>query len=119
MTRQRKVMLGVGVLLATVLASVVAIAVMLERLEARNAAFQPPMTALERQRLLPHDPVLDATPKLDGLRYGDHQDPSAKDSGAAGERLHTEHAPGEALMREGDAPHANAIERLHAASRTQ
>ncbi|RJX82560.1 hypothetical protein [Pseudomonas sp. LS-2] len=68
--RRRKVMLGVGVLLAIVVVCVTAIGIMLHRLEARNAAFQPPMTALERQRMLPPDPVLDAAPSTDGLRYG-------------------------------------------------
>lgn len=74
--RRRKVMLGVGVLLAIVVVCVAAIGIMLHRLEARNAAFRPPMTALERQRILPPDPVLDAAPSTDGLRYGNPADVS-------------------------------------------
>lgn len=69
MPRRRKVMLGVSLLLVVAVVCVAAILVMLHRLEARNAAFQPPMTALERQRLLPSDPVLDTAPRLEGLRY--------------------------------------------------
>ena len=63
-------MLCVGVLLGIVVVCVAIIVTMLQRLETRNASFQPPMTALERQRLLPQDPVLDAAPRIEGLRYG-------------------------------------------------
>jgi len=71
MLRRRKVMLGMGLLLGVVVICIAAVLTMLHRLEARNASFQPPMTALERQRLLPQDPVLNATPRLDGMRYRD------------------------------------------------
>ncbi|MFJ5296361.1 hypothetical protein ACIQAL_07530 [Pseudomonas sp. NPDC088368] len=83
MLRRRKVMIGVGALLGIVLVCVAAILIMLQRLEARNASFQPPMTELERQRLLPPDPILDAAPKLDGLRYG-RQDEPGSGAGAGG-----------------------------------
>ena len=72
MPRRRKVMLGIAALAGIAAVSVVTILIMLERFEAKSASFQPPMTALERQQLLPQDPVLNAAPKLDGLRYG-HQ----------------------------------------------
>jgi hypothetical protein len=68
--RRRKVMIGIGALLSIAAVCVAAILLMLQRLEARNASFQPPMTELERQRLLPPDPILEAAPKLEGLRYG-------------------------------------------------
>lgn len=68
--RRRKVMIGIGALLSIAAVCVAAILLMLQHLEARNASFQPPMTELERQRLLPPDPILEAAPKLEGLRYG-------------------------------------------------
>lgn len=68
--RRRKVMIGIGALLSIAAVCVAAILLMLQRLEALNASFQPPMTELERQRLLPPDPILEAAPKLEGLRYG-------------------------------------------------
>mgnify|MGYP000043864515 CR=1 FL=1 len=68
--RRRKVMIGIGALLSIAAVCVADILLMLQRLEARNASFQPPMTELERQRLLPPDPILEAAPKLEGLRYG-------------------------------------------------
>jgi hypothetical protein len=71
MIRRRWLMWCVGSLMGFIVVSVAAIVMMLQRIEAKNASFQPPMTALERQRLLPTDPVLDAAPKLDGLRYRD------------------------------------------------
>lgn len=70
MIRRRRALWGLGSLLAIVVVCVAVIMMMLQRLEVRTANFQPPMTALERQRLLPQDPVLDAAPSLDGLRYG-------------------------------------------------
>ncbi|TDV67859.1 hypothetical protein [Pseudomonas sp. LP_7_YM] len=78
MPRRRKVMLGVSLLLVVALVCVAAILVMLHRLEARNAAFQPPMTALERQRLLPSDPVLDTAPRLEGLHYRQQEELKAE-----------------------------------------
>lgn len=70
MLHKRNVMLGIGVLLGIAAVSVATILSMLERFEAKSASFHPPMTALERQQLLPQDPILNAAPKLDGLRYG-------------------------------------------------
>jgi hypothetical protein len=75
MIRRRRVLWGVSSLMGVVVVCVAVITVMLQRLEARTASFQPPMTALERQRLLPKDPVLDAAPRLDGLRYRDEAGP--------------------------------------------
>lgn len=69
--RRRKILLGLALLAGVVVVCIASIVLMLERLESRNASFQPPMTALERQRLLPQDPVLVASPKLEGLHYGD------------------------------------------------
>jgi hypothetical protein len=71
LARRRKVLIGVGCLLGVVVVCFAAILIMLQRLETRNANFQPPMTALERQSMLPSDPVLSSAPRLDGLRYGD------------------------------------------------
>lgn len=75
---RRALMLGVAALLGIVAGCAATILIMLERLETRNASFQPPMTALERQQLLPADPVLDTTPRLDGLRYGQGSDSAAQ-----------------------------------------
>lgn len=69
--RRRRVLWGLGSLMGIVVICVAIIMIMMQRLEARTASFQPPMTALERQRLLPNDPVLNAAPRLDGLRYGE------------------------------------------------
>lgn len=74
MLSRRKILLSIGLLLSIVLVSVAAILSMLHRLEARSATFQPPMTDLELQRILPQDPVLDAAPQLDGLHYRQHID---------------------------------------------
>ena len=70
--RRRRVMLGVGLLLGVVAACAVTIVVLMQQLEVRNASFQPPMTASERQRLLPADPILHTAPQLEGIRYGNH-----------------------------------------------
>jgi hypothetical protein len=77
MPRRRKAMVCIGALLSIVMVCVAAIVIMLQRLEARNASFQPPMTELERQRLLPPDPILDTAPRLNGLRYGQQVEPGA------------------------------------------
>lgn len=76
--RRRRLVLALGALLGVVVICCAAIVIMLQRLETRNANFQPPMTALERQRLLPADPVLDAAPRLEGLRYGAEGDSPAQ-----------------------------------------
>jgi hypothetical protein len=68
--RRRKVMIGVGCLLGIVVVGAVTITTMLERLETRNASFRPPMTSLEREQLLPPEPVLEIKPQVEGLRYG-------------------------------------------------
>lgn len=47
------------------------ILLLLQHVEAKNASFKPPMTALERERLLPPEPRLETTPSLGGLRYGE------------------------------------------------
>lgn len=70
-SRRRLVMYAAGVLCAMAVVGVASIRIMLERLEARSASFQPPMTSLERQRLLPSDPVLQAPKMLENIRYGD------------------------------------------------
>ncbi|MFP3847234.1 hypothetical protein [Pseudomonas sp.] len=68
--RRRKVMIGVGGLLGIVVVGAATIVTMLEQLEMRNASFRPPMTSLERQQLLPPEPVLEVKPQVEGLRYG-------------------------------------------------
>ena len=68
--RRRKVMIGVGCLLGIVVVGAATIVTMLEHLETRNASFRPPMTSLERQQLLPAEPVLEVKPQVEGLRYG-------------------------------------------------
>lgn len=68
--RRRRVLIGVGLLLSVVAICAAAIVALLQQLEVRNASFQPPMTASERQLLLPADPVLQATPQVEGIRYG-------------------------------------------------
>lgn len=68
--RRRKVMIGAGCLLGIVLVGAATISTMLDHLETRNASFRPPMTSLEREQLLPPEPVLEVKPQVDGLRYG-------------------------------------------------
>lgn len=68
--RRRNVMIGVGCLLGIVVVGAGTIITMLEHLETRNASFRPPMTPLEREQLLPPEPVLEVKPQVDGLRYG-------------------------------------------------
>lgn len=117
MIRRRRVLWGVGSLLGVAMVCVAVIMVMLQRLEARTANFQPPMTALERQRLLPKDPVLDAAPRLEGLRYGDDAgtDPthySVKEVQAQGRDVPL----GQTLIRHETDLHANAENSLRPAS---
>ena len=69
--RRRKIVFGVGCLLGIVVVGAATIVTMLERLETRNASFRPPMTSLEREQLLPPEPVLEVKPQVEGLRYGD------------------------------------------------
>ncbi|MCF7558555.1 hypothetical protein [Pseudomonas petrae] len=68
--RRRKIMIGVGCLLGVVVVGAATIITMLEHLETRNASFRPPMTSLEREQLLPPEPVLEVKPQVEGLRYG-------------------------------------------------
>lgn len=68
--RRRKVVLGIGGLVCIAVIGGTTISTMLQRLETRNANFQPPMTSLEREQLLPPEPVLEVKPQVDGLRYG-------------------------------------------------
>lgn len=68
--RRRKVMIGLGGLLGIVVVGAATIVTMLENLETRNASFRPPMTSLEREQLLPPEPVLEVKPQVEGLRYG-------------------------------------------------
>jgi hypothetical protein len=68
--RRRKVFAGIGGLVCIAVIGGATIITMLQRLEARNANFQPPMTSLEREQLLPPEPVLEIRPQVDGLRYG-------------------------------------------------
>ncbi|SEI76997.1 hypothetical protein [Pseudomonas sp. NFR16] len=72
---RRRALVGMGCLLGIVVICVGVIAYMLNHLETRRASVQPPMTALERARLLPPDPVLETAPRLDGLRYRDNDEP--------------------------------------------
>ena len=68
--RRRKIMIGVSCLLSIVVVGASTIVTMLEHLELRNASFRPPMTSLEREQLLPPEPVLEVKPQVEGLRYG-------------------------------------------------
>ena len=118
--RRRKVMLGIGLLLCVVMACVAAIVTMLQRLETRNATFQPPMTALERQRLLPQDPVLDAAPRLDGLRYGDPGEIKPAEFSPVEDQTHGERPPlTHAMMLQAQELHADTHSNLHPARQTQ
>ncbi|WP_342653110.1 hypothetical protein [Pseudomonas sp. F3-2] len=69
---RRRALIGMGCLLGIVVICVAFITYMLNHLETRRGSVQPPMTALERERLLPGDPVLETAPRLDGLRYRDN-----------------------------------------------
>lgn len=117
--RRRKVMLGAGLLLFIVVVCVAAILIMLQRLEARNAAFQPPMTALERQRLLPPDPVLDTAPQIQGLRYG-QQSPLSSDDLVEPQVEHVSHGPlGQAPVLEEQYLHVDSAAGLQHANHPQ
>lgn len=98
MPRRRKMVVCLGALLAIVVVCVAAILIMLQRLEARNASFQPPMTELERLRLLPHDPILETAPKLDGLRYGQQVEPDARDNPNSYSPVENDPANGQGAM---------------------
>ena len=65
----RKAGAVVGALLLTLLLCCGVIAWLINSLEAQHAAFNPPMSALERERLLAPEPRLEVTPRLDGIRY--------------------------------------------------
>jgi hypothetical protein len=67
---RRKVLAALAVLVLVTVACFMAIGLMLDRLEVRNASFHPPMTTSERESLMPSDPRLDVSPSVDGLRYG-------------------------------------------------
>ncbi|MFK3974009.1 hypothetical protein ACI2KS_25155 [Pseudomonas sp. NPDC087358] len=112
--RTRKLLLGVAALLGVVAACVAVIALMLQKLETRSNAYQPPMTELERQRLLPADPVLDAAPRLDGLRYGDQGAPQAAEPPV--EALAAPGAPGHGTTRVIEDLHATAHQDAKSAS---
>lgn len=117
--RRRRVMMGVGLLMGVVVLCVAAIVVMLQRLEARNASFRPPMTALERQRLLPPDPILDAAPQIQGLRYGE-QPASGRDEWVGPEVQHASHDPlGQAPTFTDDNLHADSASGLQRANHMQ
>lgn len=79
--RRRKVMIGLGGLLGIVVVGAATIITMLEQLEIRNASFRPPMTSLERERLLPPEPVLEVKPQVEGLRYGTAIVPATQTTG--------------------------------------
>lgn len=101
MIRRRKILLGLALLAAVVVVCITSIVLMLERLESRNASFQPPMTALERQRLLPEDPVLVASPKIEGLHYRDPPHVS-KVGAVSGEQGHAQDYMESTLLRAQD-----------------
>jgi hypothetical protein len=118
MVGRRKVMVGVALLMGVVLGCAIAIFGMLQRLETRTAGFQPPMTAAERQRLLPADPVLHSAPSLDGLRYGDQS--KTQDASSSLGSMQAEKAPlSQALIIQRADLHADAHAGLHSASRVQ
>jgi len=115
-TRRRRVLWGLGSLMGIVVICVAIIMIMMQRLEARTASFQPPMTALERQRLLPNDPVLDAAPRLDGLRYGEEAGSDATLYSVKEVEAQPRDVPlGQALIIQQTHLHANAQEGLQSA----
>jgi hypothetical protein len=116
MIRRRRVLWGVGSLLSVVVVCIAAMMSMLQRLEDRTANFQPPMTALERQRLLPKDPVLEAAPRLDGLRYGDEAGSDATRYSVKEVEAQGHDAPlGQTLILQQTHLHANAQDGLRSA----
>jgi hypothetical protein len=90
---RRKLILGAGVLLLLTLGCFGAIVLMLQQIESRTASFQPPMTALERESLLPPEPGLNVSTPIEGLHYledaPEHADPypSLSDKQAVGSAL--------------------------------
>lgn len=94
--RRRKVMIGVSCLLGIVVVGAASIITLLDRLEMRNASFRPPMTSLEREQLLPPEPVLEIKPQVDGLRYGADVLPARQ--GAGGEATALDTAPASAAV---------------------
>jgi hypothetical protein len=94
--RRRKVIIGVSCLLGIVVVGAASIITMLDRLEMRNASFRPPMTSLEREQLLPPEPVLEIKPQVDGLRYGADVLPARQ--GAGGEATALDTAPASAAV---------------------
>lgn len=77
----RKVWLMAGILALVVLLCFGVIAWMVFDLEAEHAAFQPPMSALEREHLLQPEPRLEATPQMDGVHYREHAEQQADSYG--------------------------------------
>jgi hypothetical protein len=94
--RRRKVIIGVSCLLGIVVVGAASIITMLDRLEMRNASFRPPMTSLEREQLLPPEPVLEIKPQVEGLRYGADVLPARQ--GAGGEAAALDTAPPSAAV---------------------
>ncbi|WP_268800591.1 hypothetical protein [Pseudomonas huanghezhanensis] len=78
-TARHKVIWVVAVMALIAALCVTGVMLMIERLEARNANFHPPMTELERQQLMPAEPRLDISPSVEGLRYADEADSSANE----------------------------------------
>ncbi|MFJ3486272.1 hypothetical protein ACIPL1_23155 [Pseudomonas sp. NPDC090202] len=115
--RRRRLWVGCGLLLGIVVVCVAAIVIMLQRLEARNANFQPPMTALERERLLPAEPVLDTAPKIEGLHYGSQIQTDGDSLSPSARHAEFEHGLQEPLqILQNDDLHANS--EMHSASQT-
>jgi hypothetical protein len=98
---RRKVMGMLGVLMLVALVCVAAIGAMLQRLEARNASFHPPMTQSERQLLMPDEPRLDVTPSVDGLRYGSQVDGMSDNGDTLGEGTVAVHGDGQLMLLKG------------------
>lgn len=116
LNRRRRVLWGLSSLVGMVVVCVAVIMMMLQRLEARTANFQPPMTALERQRLLPKDPVLEAAPKLDGLRYGEEAGSDATHYSVKEAEAQPRDVPlGQTLLLQQTHLHANAQDGLRSA----
>lgn len=113
--RRRKVMVMLAVFLLVVVLCVTAIGVMLQRLEAKNANFHPPMTSSERELLMPNEPQLDATPSVNGLRYRVEQQ-DVGDSGGLSNG--TESAQGRLVPLKGANPkapvkHSEGLSHVH------
>lgn len=89
----RKVWAIVGVLALVVLLCFGVIAWMVFGLEAQHAAFQPPMSTLERERLLPPEPRLEATPRIDGLHYREQAEQQANSYGWVDKPQRIAHIP--------------------------